>query len=118
MNFGHSNGFASWQMSDYREENEEMEPEELEEEVEQEVEEAEEEMDLTSQNQPKPFSFTSMFGNPQPQPAPAPAQRKPIYSNPSDAKRPKLDEHWTNQSPRKTKLSRRKHPPCHPFCTT
>ncbi|KAJ6098628.1 hypothetical protein N7467_000163 [Penicillium canescens] len=110
MNFGHSNGFASSQMSDYQEENEEMEPEELEEEVEEEVKEAEQEMDLTSQTQPKPFSFTSMFGNPQPQPAPAPApaQRKPIYSNPSDAKRPKLDEHWTNQSPRKTKLSPKK----------
>ncbi|KAJ5757111.1 uncharacterized protein N7511_007293 [Penicillium nucicola] len=107
MNFGHSNGFASSQMSDYQEENQEMEPEELEEE-EEEVEEAEEEMDLTSQAPPKPFSFTSMFGNPQPAPAPAPAQRKPIYSNPSDAKRPKLDEHWTNQSPRKAKLSPKK----------
>jgi hypothetical protein len=109
MNFGHSNGFASSQMSDYQEENQEMEPEGLEEEME-EAEEAEEEMDMTSQNQPKPFSFTSMFGNPPPQPAPAPAaaQRKPIYTNPSDAKRPKLDEHWTNQSPRKTKLSPKK----------
>ncbi|KAE8146726.1 Nup85 nucleoporin-domain-containing protein [Aspergillus avenaceus] len=42
------------------------------------------------------------------QPA-AQAHRKPIYSNPDNAKRPKLDEKWTHQSPlRKTKLSPKK----------
>ncbi|KAL4901782.1 hypothetical protein BDW74DRAFT_159504 [Aspergillus multicolor] len=38
-----------------------------------------------------------------------PAQRKPIYTNPENAKRPKLDEKWGTQSPlRNTKLSPKK----------
>ncbi|KAL4917110.1 hypothetical protein BDW62DRAFT_184625 [Aspergillus aurantiobrunneus] len=41
-----------------------------------------------------------------------PPQRKPIYSNPGNAKRPKLDEKWASQSPlRKGKLSPKKDSP-------
>ncbi|KAL6235720.1 hypothetical protein BDW75DRAFT_132772 [Aspergillus navahoensis] len=39
-------------------------------------------------------------------PSSIPAQRKPIYTNPGNAKRPKLDEKWASQSPlRNAKLS-------------
>ncbi|KAL4975927.1 hypothetical protein BDW66DRAFT_61137 [Aspergillus desertorum] len=42
-------------------------------------------------------------------PSSIPAQRKPIYTNPGSAKRPKLDEKWASQSPlRNTKLSPKK----------
>ncbi|KAJ5251040.1 hypothetical protein N7489_001450 [Penicillium chrysogenum] len=108
MNFGQSNGFASSQLSDFNEEQEnQMEPEE--EEVEEE-EEAEEELDLSTQDRSKNFNFLdSTFGNPfESQPSMG-AQRKPIYSNPSDAKRPKLDENWAHQSPiRNTNLAPKK----------
>lgn len=108
MGFGQSNGFASSQMSDFNEDQEDrMEPEE--EELEQE-EEVEEDMDMSTQDRSKNFNFLdSAFGNPfESQPSMG-AQRKPIYSNPSDAKRPKLDEHWAHQSPvRKTNLAPKK----------
>ncbi|KAJ5807582.1 hypothetical protein N7447_011038 [Penicillium robsamsonii] len=107
MDFGHSNGFASSQMSDFNEQEGEMEPEE--EELEEEVQ-TEEETDMSTQGRPKSFNFLdSAFGNPfESQPSMG-AQRKPIYSNPNEAKRPKLDEHWTHQSPiRKTNLAPKK----------
>ncbi|KAJ5213058.1 hypothetical protein N7449_000227 [Penicillium cf. viridicatum] len=107
MDFGQSNGFASSQMSDFNEEQEDqMEPEEEE----LEEEEAEEEMDLSTQDRSKNFNFLdSAFGNPFGSQPSMGAQRKPIYSNPSDAKRPKLDEHWAHQSPvRKTNLAPKK----------
>lgn len=113
---GGSNGFAS-HANEYDEEyedEEDMEPEEEDEEDydedEEEPEDAEGDLDM-SQNEPsKRLSFLdSTFGNPPPTQSSKPGQRKPIYTNPSDAKRPKLDEHWANQSPlRKTKLSPKK----------
>ncbi|KAG0153004.1 hypothetical protein PDIDSM_1963 [Penicillium digitatum] len=101
MGFGHSNGFASSQMSDFNEEPEDG--------IEQ-AEEVEEEMDLSTQNQTNTFNFLdSAFGNPFASQPSMGAQRKPIYSNPSDSKRPKLDEHWAHQSPiRKTNLAPKK----------
>lgn len=112
MDFGQSNGFASSQMSDFNEEQEhEREPEEEElEEEEEEQEEAEGEMDMSTQDRSKNFNFLdSAFGNPFGSQPSMGAQRKPIYSNPSDAKRPKLDENWTHQSPlRKTNLAPKK----------
>ncbi|KOS47054.1 hypothetical protein ACN38_g2037 [Penicillium nordicum] len=107
MNFGQSNGFASSQMSDFNEEQEDQtEPEE--EQLEQ--EEAEDEMNMSAQDRSKNFNFLdSAFGNPFGSQPSMGAQRKPIYSNPSDAKRPKLDEHWAHQSPvRKTNLAPQK----------
>ncbi|KAJ5951714.1 uncharacterized protein N7479_010127 [Penicillium vulpinum] len=107
MDFGQSNGFASSQMSDFQEEQEDqMEPEE--EQIEE--EESEQQMDLNTQDRSKDFNFLdSAFGNPFGSQPSMGTQRKPIYSNPSDAKRPKLDEHWTHQSPiRKTNLAPKK----------
>ncbi|PLN80553.1 hypothetical protein BDW42DRAFT_170677 [Aspergillus taichungensis] len=64
------------------------------------------------------FSFLdSQFGNPAGPSLSNPAapsfnfnaQRKPIYTNPTNAKRPKLDEKWAQQSPlRKVKLPPKK----------
>lgn len=113
MNFAQSNGFASSQLSDFNEEQEnrmEHEEEELAEgEVEEEDEGAEEPMDMSTQDQSKKFNFLdSAFGNPfESQPSMG-AQRKPIYSNPSDAKRPKLDENWAHQSPLRKTLAPKK----------
>ncbi|KAJ5810602.1 uncharacterized protein N7503_002820 [Penicillium pulvis] len=136
MNFGQSNGYKSSRLSEYHEEYDdeaEMEPEE---EVE---EDAEGDMDISTREPASRLSFLdSTFGNPlstqplptktfpqqmfttqqqptqtQPQPQQPSLlfgqQRKSIYSNPVDAKRPRLDEQWANQSPlRKTKLSPKK----------
>lgn len=58
-----------------------------------------------------PFSFLdSQFSKPMfPPPSNLAEQRKSIYSNPDNAKRPKLDDKWGEQSPlRKTKLSPKK----------
>ncbi|KAI9043548.1 putative nuclear pore complex subunit Nup85 [Aspergillus affinis] len=58
-----------------------------------------------------PFSFLdSQFDKPMfPPPTKPVEQRKPLYSNPDNAKRPKLDDKWMTQSPlRKTKLSPKK----------
>ncbi|KAF9886432.1 hypothetical protein FE257_011464 [Aspergillus nanangensis] len=53
--------------------------------------------------------FNFLDGNPTGPPPAFAGQRKPIYSNPINAKRPKLDEKWANQSPlRKGKLSPKK----------
>ncbi|KAJ6015831.1 hypothetical protein N7540_010422 [Penicillium herquei] len=64
------------------------------------------------QEKPKqPLTFGQQQEPPKQQPifAQQQQQRKPIYSNPTDAKRPRLDEQWANQSPlRKTKLSPKK----------
>ncbi|CAI7648814.1 unnamed protein product [Penicillium manginii] len=120
-NFGMSNGFASSQMSEYNEEytrdfEEEMEPEE--EQVEEEYEEYDEEdaegdMDLSIQQPSARLSFLdSNYGNPLPPQSTGlnlNEPRKPIYTNPTDAKRPKLDERWATRSPlRKGKLSPKK----------
>ncbi|KAJ5096328.1 hypothetical protein NUU61_005684 [Penicillium alfredii] len=114
-NFGQSNGFATSQMSEYNDEydegDEEMEPEEEmeEEEEEEEVEDAEGDMDMSRGPSHRLSFLDSNFGNPLPPQSPALGQRKPIYTNPTDAKRPRLDERWANQSPvRKTKLSPKK----------
>ncbi|KAI2733504.1 hypothetical protein CBS147332_519 [Penicillium roqueforti] len=103
LDFGHSNGFASSQMSDFHEEQEDgMEPEA--------EETIEKEMNMNAQDQSKNFNFLdSAFGNPFGSQPSMGAQRKQIYSNPNDAKRPKLDEHWAHQSPlRKTNLAPKK----------
>lgn len=120
LNFGQStNGFASSQMSDYNEEDEtnrqehlggdnfEEEPEEDAEEEHEEDDEMEEEqeegiepLDESIQDPSKKFDFLdSAFGNPFQSEPSLGTQRKPIYTKPSDAKRPKLDEHWAHQSP-------------------
>jgi len=108
MKFGQSNGFGQSEMSQYDEEyeegEEEMEPEE------EPKEDAEGDMDMTAGKPSNRLSFLdSSFGNPLPAQPSALGQRKPIYTNPTDAKRPKLDERWAQQSPvRKTKLSPKK----------
>ena len=117
------NGPASSKMSEhqeYEDEGEEdMEQEEDEEQMEEEYDEdAEGDMDMSIQDQSKRLSFLdSTYTNPlstQPpmfgqQQQPHGQQRKSIYSNPTDAKRPRLDEKWASQSPlRKTKLSPKK----------
>lgn len=109
MNFGQSNGFGQSEMSEYNEEYEEGE-EEMEPEEELEEEDAEENMDMSAHEPSDRLSFLdSNFGNPLPAQSSALGQRKPIYTNPTDAKRPKLDECWAQQSPvRKTKLSPKK----------
>ncbi|KAI9925718.1 hypothetical protein ASPWEDRAFT_136383 [Aspergillus wentii DTO 134E9] len=108
-NFGESTGFGSSQMSEDIEEDmeEEMEPEE---ETEEEDADGDEDIQQPSKPSVPRFSFLdSHIGNPLPPPSAAAAQRKAIYSNPTNAKRPKLDERWANQSPlRKTKLSPKK----------
>ncbi|EAU38580.1 conserved hypothetical protein [Aspergillus terreus NIH2624] len=59
---------------------------------------------------PGRFSFLdSQFGNSLAPQSASNGQRKSIYSNPGNAKRPKLDEKWASQSPlRKGKLSPKK----------
>lgn len=118
VTFGQSNGFGSSQAEyeEYEDEGEEemeqQEEMEEEEEYEEEIGEEDAEGDLDLSNQPSSrLSFLdSTYGNPLPTQAPVFGQaRKPIYSNPTDAKRPKLDERWANQSPlRKTNLSPKK----------
>ncbi|KAA8645592.1 hypothetical protein EYZ11_001796 [Aspergillus tanneri] len=105
-NFGVSNRFASSQMDDdadfHTERDNEMDSEE-----------AEADCDKAMGNANKgsnSFSFLdSHFGNSFLAQSNVQGQRKSIYSNPSNAKRPKLDEKWADQSPlRKTKLSPKK----------
>ncbi|KAJ5180848.1 hypothetical protein N7492_004058 [Penicillium capsulatum] len=109
MDFGRSNGFQSSQMSEYQEEGQD-EQDQMEEEEEPMEEDAGEDLGLSTRDSPHRLSFLdSTFGKPLPPQAPGPAQRKPIYTNPNEAKRPRLDERWAQQSPiRKTKLSPRK----------
>ncbi|KAJ5698186.1 hypothetical protein N7462_000191 [Penicillium macrosclerotiorum] len=112
--FSRSVNFGESQISEYNEEydEEEEEMEHEEEPMEEEIEEddAEGHFDMSSQNPHNRLSFLdSTFGNPLPRQATQSAQRKPIYSNPTDAKRPKLHEHWNPQSSlHKTKLSPKK----------
>ncbi|EPS30939.1 hypothetical protein PDE_05893 [Penicillium oxalicum 114-2] len=100
---------------EYEDEGEELghEAEGLGEDYEEATEEdhPEDELDLNKREPSSRLSFLdSSFGNPFSAPTAGLGQaRKPIYSNPTDAKRPKLDEKWANQSPlRKTKLSPKK----------
>ncbi|CAG8309243.1 unnamed protein product [Penicillium salamii] len=109
LGFGQSNGFASSKMTDYhdetdQEDNHGEEQFEEEEEMEEDQEEGADPMDESIQDPSKKFNFLdSAFGNPFQSEPSLGAQRKPIYTNPSDAKRPKLDEHWGQPSPiRKT----------------
>ncbi|KAJ5558047.1 hypothetical protein N7535_009537 [Penicillium sp. DV-2018c] len=111
--FGQSNGFKSSQLTDYHEEPEDqMEQEEeeaAEEELEEEEEQPEDEMDVSIHNQAKSFNFLdSTFGDPVRSEPSMGAQRNQIYSKPSDAKRPKLDEHWAQQSPLRKTLAPKK----------
>ncbi|CAI7639489.1 unnamed protein product [Penicillium bialowiezense] len=107
LGFGDSNGFASSKMTDFHEEDEiDQEQQQTEEEFEEEeeMEEDQEEgpdpMDESIQDPSKKFNFLdSAFGNPFQSEPSLGAQRKPIYSNPSDAKRPKLSDNWGPQSP-------------------
>ncbi|CAL5869258.1 uncharacterized protein PFLUO_LOCUS3486 [Penicillium psychrofluorescens] len=105
VTFGQSNGFASSQMSGY--EDEEDDEEDMEEEEEEEEDYEDEDMDANNRQSSNRLSFLdSNFGNPLPPQSPGFGQPKPIYSNPTDARRPKLDERWAHQSPiGKTKLS-------------
>lgn len=117
MTFGQSNGFASSQMSGY--EDEEDDEEDMEEEEEEEEDYEDEDMDANNRQSSNRLSFLdSNFGNPLPPQSPGFGQPKPIYSNPTDARRPKLDERWAHQSPiGKTKLSPKIPPPCRPSST-
>ncbi|KAJ5895592.1 hypothetical protein N7495_007283 [Penicillium taxi] len=115
--FGDSNGFNLSAMTDYRGQYQDMEQElepEEEEEVMEDIEEDQEEdeegdLNLGPRAPSNPIFLDSTFGNlPKPQPS-IPAQRKAIYSNPTDAKRPKINELWAQQSPfHKTKLPPKK----------
>ncbi|KKK26833.1 hypothetical protein ARAM_003401 [Aspergillus rambellii] len=108
-NWGESTGLGSSQIEEELDHNDEKEKEK--ERVEEEEEEEEEEVDLPRQGLVNntnagrgPGFLDTQFFNPGFAPS-MPAQRKPIYSNPGNAKRPKLDERWANQSPlRKAKL--------------
>jgi hypothetical protein len=119
LNFGQSNGFGVSQMTDFHdgdepeEEHPESEPEleleEEEEEMDQDTEEEVDQVDASVQNPSKKFNFLdSAFGNPFQSEPSLGAQRKPIYTNPSDAKRPKLDEHWGTKSPIRKNLKPKK----------
>lgn len=71
-----------------------------EEEYEDEAEEDDMEMDTAAKNPAPKFSFlNSSFADQVPQPPSALGQRKAIYTNPVNAKRPRLDEKWAHQSP-------------------
>ncbi|PWY77098.1 hypothetical protein BO70DRAFT_363644 [Aspergillus heteromorphus CBS 117.55] len=104
---GKSNGFAESQMDEDAEQDAEGEDELP-------VPEHENHRDVLNGQKPNKdpaprFSFLdSQFGDSIP-PQPVSLQRKAIYTNPVNAKRPKLDERWANQSPlRKGKLSAKK----------
>lgn len=110
MNFGQSNGFQSSQMSEYQEDDQEREEQMYEDQEETVKEDTAEDLDFSTRDGTNRLSFLdSTFGKPLPPQAPPLGQRKPIYTNPNDAKRPRLDERWAQQSPiRKTKLSPKK----------
>ncbi|KAF7134192.1 hypothetical protein CNMCM5793_005920 [Aspergillus hiratsukae] len=94
--FGMSNGFTS-QMDAETDGNDEQIPAE-----------EEDEMDIGDPEHRLSF-LDSQFGNPTQAQSASRGQRKSIYSNPGNAKRPKLDEKWAQQSPlRKGKLSPKK----------
>ena len=102
--FGESN-FTGSQMSEDPEE-EEYEDEEIE-------EQDDGDMDIENSNRESAhrFSFldSQLDDSLPPRPSAALGHRKLVYSNPSNAKRPKLDEKWANQSPlRKGKLGPKK----------
>ncbi|GMG13044.1 unnamed protein product [Aspergillus oryzae var. brunneus] len=103
-NFGPSDSLTSSQMEEGVE-GEEAVPEE---------EEVDGDMDVgdTTRDGNRLSFLDSQFGKPVFPQSTSQDQRKPIYTNPSNAKRPKLDEKWANQSPlRKTKLSPKKDSP-------
>ncbi|RHZ67279.1 hypothetical protein CDV55_105349 [Aspergillus turcosus] len=97
--FGMSNGFTS-QMDAETNGGDEQIPAE-EEDV------RDDDMDIGNEHR---LSFLdSQFGNPTQAQSASRGQRKSIYSNPGNAKRPKLDEKWAQHSPlRKGKLSPKK----------
>ncbi|PYH90375.1 nuclear pore complex subunit Nup85 [Aspergillus ellipticus CBS 707.79] len=106
--FGQSNGLGESQMEEDAEQDAEGEEEAP-------MEEDEETGDAMNLEKPTTdaghrFSFLdSQFGDSIPPPPVSLGPRKSIYSNPVNAKRPKLDERWANQSPlRKGKLSPKK----------
>ena len=100
--FGES--ITSEQANDFTSSQMEAGPEDdMEEEYEDQFED-EQEGDMDVDNAAKKsgprFSFLdSSFGNMAPPQSSVLGQRKPIYSNPTNAKRPKLDERWAHQSP-------------------
>lgn len=101
--FGQSNSFTSSWMSE--EGQEEMEPEE---EYEDEWEDETMDVDKTKKSGGLSFMDSTMSTEPI-RPTTALGHRKSIYSNPTNAKRPKLDERWASQSPvRKTALPPKK----------
>ncbi|EAW10924.1 putative nuclear pore complex subunit Nup85 [Aspergillus clavatus NRRL 1] len=106
--FGMSNGFTSHLNEEVDDEgDEDMLPEE-----EEDVEEEHGDMDIgdATDGSGHRLSFLdSQFGNSTQPQSFSLGQRKSIYSNPGNAKRPKLDEKWAKQSPlRKGKLSPKK----------
>ncbi|OJI88704.1 hypothetical protein ASPTUDRAFT_135239 [Aspergillus tubingensis CBS 134.48] len=109
--FGNSNGFADSRMDDdVTDQDAEGEEEDL---PEEQAEQTDNAMDLgtTEKATGSRFSFLdSQLGDSISAPSAALGQRKSIYSNSTtQAKRPKLDEKWANQSPiRKGKLSPKK----------
>ncbi|KAL2841480.1 hypothetical protein BJX68DRAFT_245486 [Aspergillus pseudodeflectus] len=108
-NWGVSNGFQSSRME------ERLDQEEAVDEDNGPMEEEEEEEDVQEQTSKTAGSGANFLdthiGNTGP-PSSVLLQRKSIYSNPGDAKRPKLDERWASQSPlRKAKLSPKKDSP-------
>ncbi|KAF7594389.1 hypothetical protein BBP40_009370 [Aspergillus hancockii] len=98
-NLGASNSFTSSQMSEDAEGEETL------------PEDADGEMEIgdTTGSGDRLSFLDSEFGKPVLSQPISHGQRKSIYSNPENAKRPKLDEKWAGQSPlRKTKLSPKK----------
>ncbi|KAL4779431.1 hypothetical protein BJX76DRAFT_89288 [Aspergillus varians] len=107
IDWGVSNGFQASQMSDGLGHDEEGNNEPMEEE-EEENEVAEQTRRTTGLGR---NLFDSHISNTVLPPV-IPTQRKSIYSNPINAKRPKLDEKWASQSPlRNAKLSPKKNSP-------
>ncbi|KAL3465164.1 Nup85 nucleoporin-domain-containing protein [Aspergillus heterothallicus] len=106
--WGVSNDFGSLQMEEELDQEEEVEEDNgpMEEEEEDEVQEQTGRTAGSGVN-----FFNTHISNTGPQSS-IPPQRKSIYMNPGDTKRPKLDERWTSQSPlRKAKLSSKKDSP-------
>lgn len=106
--FGQSNSFTSSWMSEGQEE--EMPEEEYEDEWEDEnTTEGDMDVDKTKKSGHGLSFMDSTLSREPPRPTTALGHRKSIYSNPTNAKRPKLDERWANQSPlRKTALPPKK----------
>lgn len=95
------NGYSLEEEEEEEEEDAEENAEEGEGEEYDEDEEADDGMDVedTTNSSNKFGFFGSQFSKPQPAQSTTLGQRKGIYSNPDNAKRPKLDERWANPSP-------------------